>query len=424
LRARRRADPDRPRRIVAGSAAGAAATGGYHHSRRRIPKTNPELVEARRRGQSRVMLRPAVLAKLDGPAEPLLMVTGTHGKNDHDVEADRGPAAGAARDPSFRRRAVSWARAGTKRSPRQRRLLSSPRRTRKRRLACWNTPRIVAKWSTNIESDHLDFFGKSRRPTSRVFDFLRGAHRPRRCARRLQLMDPGRSRGWARSHCGRWGIRVLRYGLVVRRSGTTSWPGRCCRGKQQGTEAVATRQARRAEIHPWVMRLSVPGRPHGAQRAWVRWLAAHRDRCPRRLRAGTGWPGFEGVRRRFELIGTTSGVRVFSTTMRHHPTEVSATLEAVRTPAGADRRRPLPGGVPAAFCIRGPRLFAAEFGAGARTGGRSGFRARRLRRTREQPIAGVSGAGSVAEHVSVPGAVSARFLVDRRGWVAATAAAR
>src|SRR6201990_1134659 len=43
-----------------------------------IPKTNPELVEARRRGIP-VLLRPVVLAKLMAGRTPL-MVTGTHGK--------------------------------------------------------------------------------------------------------------------------------------------------------------------------------------------------------------------------------------------------------------------------------------------------------------------------------------------------------
>lgn len=43
-----------------------------------IPKTNPELVEARRRGIP-VVLRPAVLAKLMA-GRTTLMVTGTHGK--------------------------------------------------------------------------------------------------------------------------------------------------------------------------------------------------------------------------------------------------------------------------------------------------------------------------------------------------------
>ena len=43
-----------------------------------IPKTNPELVEARRRALP-VILRPAVLAKLMAGMQTL-MVTGTHGK--------------------------------------------------------------------------------------------------------------------------------------------------------------------------------------------------------------------------------------------------------------------------------------------------------------------------------------------------------
>ena len=43
-----------------------------------IPKTNPELVEAHRRGIP-VILRPAVLAKLMA-GYTTLMVTGTHGK--------------------------------------------------------------------------------------------------------------------------------------------------------------------------------------------------------------------------------------------------------------------------------------------------------------------------------------------------------
>ena len=56
-----------------------------------IPKTNPELVEARRRGIP-VMLRPAVLAKLmDG----LHHADGDrHARqDDHDVDAHRGAAA-------------------------------------------------------------------------------------------------------------------------------------------------------------------------------------------------------------------------------------------------------------------------------------------------------------------------------------------
>ena len=43
-----------------------------------------------------------------------------------------------------------------------------------------------------------------------------------------------------------------------------------------------------------------------------------------------GLAGFEGVRRRFDLVGTAYGVRVFDD-YAHHPTEVRATLAAART---------------------------------------------------------------------------------------------
>ena len=78
------------------------------------------------------------------------------------------------------------------------------------------------------------------------------------------------------------------------------------------------------------MRLAVPGR-HMALNALGALLAA--------LDIGTppdavldGLAGFEGVRRRFELVGTANGVRVFDD-YAHHPTEVRATLTAVRAVA-------------------------------------------------------------------------------------------
>jgi UDP-N-acetylmuramate--alanine ligase len=110
-----------------------------------------------------------------------------------------------------------------------------------------------------------------------------------------------------------------------------------------------------------------------------------------------GLAGFEGVRRRFELIGTAVSVRVFDD-YAHHPTEISATLEAVRTlleQTGTGR----------SLVVFQPHLysrtkaFAAEFGR-ALDGADQVF-VLDVYGAREQPIAGVSGA-SVAEHVSVP----------------------
>ena len=143
------------------------------------------------------------------------------------------------------------------------------------------------------------------------------------------------------------------------------------------------------------MRLSVPGR-HMALNALGALLAATEIGAPAD-RLLDGLAGFEGVRRRFELIGTAASVRVFDD-YAHHPTEVSATLEAVRTlleQTGAGR----------SLVVFQPHLysrtkaFAAEFGR-ALDGADQVF-VLDVYGAREQPIAGVSGA-SVAEHVSVP----------------------
>ncbi len=120
-----------------------------------------------------------------------------------------------------------------------------------------------------------------------------------------------------------------------------------------------------------------------------------------------GLAGFEGVRRRFESVGTAAGVRVFDD-YAHHPTEVRATLEAVRGVAGESR----------SIVVFQPHLysrtktFAREFGQ-ALSAADEVF-VLDVYAAREQPMAGVSGA-SVAEHVDRPGPLRAGLLGGRRG---------
>jgi UDP-N-acetylmuramate--alanine ligase len=140
------------------------------------------------------------------------------------------------------------------------------------------------------------------------------------------------------------------------------------------------------------MRLAVPGR-HMALNALAALLAA--------VQAGAdvvtvldGLAAFEGVRRRFESVGTAAGVRVFDD-YAHHPTEVHATLEALRAVAGHGR----------SIVVFQPHLysrtqtFAREFGQALSLADE--VFVLDVYAAREQPIAGISGA-SVAEHVSVP----------------------
>ena len=151
--------------------------------------------------------------------------------------------------------------------------------------------------------------------------------------------------------------------------------GRLLSWEQHGTGAVAHIQLA-GEPHPRVMRLSVPGR-HMALNALAALLAAIEVGAPPDV-VLDGLAGFEGVRRRFELVGTADGVRVFDD-YAHHPTEV--TCDADRRCARSPRNgRPRHRGVPAplVFAHRGFRS-RVRAGAGHR---RRGVRARRLRRAR------------------------------------------
>ncbi|GLD03592.1 hypothetical protein Mkiyose1088_54580 [Mycobacterium kiyosense] len=99
-----------------------------------IPKTNPELVEARRRGIP-VLLRPVVLAKLMA-GRTTLMVTGTHGKTTTTsmlIVALQHCGC----DPSSRS-AGSWGRPAP--TPTTAAATSSSPKPTKATARCWNTP--------------------------------------------------------------------------------------------------------------------------------------------------------------------------------------------------------------------------------------------------------------------------------------------
>jgi UDP-N-acetylmuramate--alanine ligase len=346
-----------------------------------IPKTNPELVEARRRGIP-VILRPAVLAKLMA-GRTTLMVTGTHGKTTTTsmliVALQH-----SGRDPSF---AVGGelGEAGTNAHHGSGDCFVAEADESDGSLLEY-TPNVAVV--TNIESDHLDFYGSAEAYVG-VFDSF------------VERLAPGGALVVCTDDTGaaalaerteELGIRVLRYGFGPSdrlAAGLLSW-------EQQGTEAVAHIQLA-GEDRQRVMRLSVPGR-HMALNALGALLAA--------AEVGAavddvldGLAGFEGVRRRFELVGASGdgrvSVRVFDD-YAHHPTEISATLAAVRTvleQSGSGR----------SLVVFQPHLysrtkaFAAEFGR-ALDAADEVF-VLDVYGAREQPLAGISGA-SVAGHVS------------------------
>lgn len=341
-----------------------------------IPKDNPELVEARRRGIP-VIMRPVVLAKLM-TGYTTVLVTGTHGKTTTTsmivVALQR-----SGFDPSF---AVGGdlGQAGTNAHHGSGTHFVAEADESDGSLLEYAPDVAVV---TNVEADHLDFFG-TEQAYAAIFDEFVGRLRPGG-ALVVCTDDPGAAALAERSTDR--GVRVLRYG-----SGEDAkLAGALLDWEQQGTGGVATVRLASDAIERGV-RLAVPGR-HMALNALGATLAA--------VEAGAdvdavleGLAGFEGTRRRFESVGTAAGVRVFDD-YAHHPTEVKVNLEALRAVAGEGR----------SIVVFQPHLysrtetFAREFGA-ALSHADVVF-VLDVYAAREQPIAGVSGA-SVAEHVTVP----------------------
>jgi UDP-N-acetylmuramate--alanine ligase len=341
-----------------------------------IPQDNPELVEARRRGIP-VIMRPLVLAKLmDGYTT--VMVTGTHGKTTTTsmiiVALQR-----SGFDPSF---AVGGdlGEAGTNAHHGSGTSFVAEADESDGSLLEY-TPDVAVV--TNVEADHLDFFG-SAEAYSAMFDEFVARIRPGGV---LVVCVDDEGAATLADRSAELGVTVLRYG-----SGEDpNLAGALLNWEQQGTGGVATVRLA-GEPHPRGVRLAVPGR-HMALNALGAALAA--------IQAGAdvesvldGLAGFEGVRRRFEAVGTAAGVRVFDD-YAHHPTEVRATLEALRAVAGESR----------SIVVFQPHLysrtktFAREFGQAL--GGADVVFVLDVYAAREQPMAGISGA-SVAEHVEVP----------------------
>ena len=345
-----------------------------------IPKTNPELVEARRRAIP-IVLRPVVLARLMA-GHTTALVTGTHGKTTTTsmliVALQH-----AGLDPSF---AVGGelGEAGTNAHNGSGTCFVAEADESDGSLLEY-TPDVAVV--TNVEADHLDFFGSAEAYTE-VFDAFVDRIAPGG-ALVVCTDDPGAAElaGRAAAH----GVRVSAYGTDA---GAMPLAGRLMNWQQQGTGAVADVQLA-GEPRPRALRLSVPGH-HMALNALGALLAAVEVGAPVDA-VLDGLAGFEGVRRRFELVGTANGIRVFDD-YAHHPTEVRAALSALRTVAQQS-------GGGRTLAVFQPHLysrtktFAKEFGS-ALDGADRVF-VLDVYAAREQPMPGISG-GSVAEHVTVP----------------------
>jgi UDP-N-acetylmuramate--alanine ligase len=173
---------------------------------------------------------------------------------------------------------------------------------------------------TNVEEDHLDFYGDAEEIEGAFTAFCRRADLVVACAD-----DPGAVR-------------------VVELSGTSAtWYGESARAEVVVEEAAVRRGGSSCRIRvgpapgvePWTGRLDlpVPGRQHLLNAA-AAVAVATRIGVPAQT-AVAALAAFGGVRRRWELRGEARGAS-FVDDYAHHPTEISATLGAARGD-GADR---------------------------------------------------------------------------------------
>lgn len=283
-----------------------------------IPKTNPELVEAGRRGIP-VVLRPSVLSSLMEGYRTLL-VSGTHGKTSTTsmliVALQH-----CGFDPSF---AVGGElnEAGTNAHHGSGDVFVAEADESDGSLLQYS-PNVVIV--TNIEADHLDYFGTTEAYVQ-VFDDFAALLGPGGVLVAC-MDDPGSAALARRVHARELpGVRVLGYGSDDTDPGDVEMAVRLLQWEPEDVGGVAQLHVA-GEEKPRTLRLGVPGR-HTALNALAAFTAA--------VQAGAetsevlaGLAGFGGVHRRFQLRGREHGVRVFDD-YAHHPTEVRAVLNAAQ----------------------------------------------------------------------------------------------
>ncbi|MBM4416453.1 MAG: UDP-N-acetylmuramate--L-alanine ligase [Chloroflexi bacterium] len=170
---------------------------------------------------------------------------------------------------------------------------------------------------TNIEVDHLDYYGSEQRLLEAFAAFAERVQPGGTlfvCADSPAAAALGETRRAA-------GVRVERYGLDA----DAEWRAVQVRGNDRGgLECVVLLDG--AELGR--MSLRIPGRHNVANALGALAMA---------MRAGVDFhravqaaEEFGGVHRRFELVGEAGGVTVVDD-YAHHPTEVRATVQAART---------------------------------------------------------------------------------------------
>jgi len=277
-----------------------------------IPHSNPEVVEARRRGIP-VLARAQVLAALMRDRRSVA-VAGTHGKTSTtSMLAVILEEAGL--DPTYLvggdlNESGSNARSGAGDI-----FVAEADESDGSFLLLQPDIAVV----TNVEHDHLDFFPSGEEVEAAFVTFCRRAPLVVACAD-----DPG-----ARRVVEAGGARVLWYG----RSEDAAVRLEDSEATLAGSRAVIRTSA--PDVQPWVGKLvlPVPGLQYLTNAAGAVAAAAKLGVPPRA--AVESLRRFGGVRRRWEHRGEARGA-AFVDDYAHHPTEIEATLATAR--ADGDRR--------------------------------------------------------------------------------------
>ncbi|RSZ62732.1 UDP-N-acetylmuramate--L-alanine ligase [Corynebacterium hylobatis] len=181
---------------------------------------------------------------------------------------------------------------------------------------------------TNIEPDHLDFFGTAE-AYHRVFDDFAGRLTPSGhlvvCLDDVHAAELG-------ERCLERGVNVLGYGTTAAAALHPSIPVGAEVLSSDVTDEGSVAHVRIGD-RDLTVHLQIPGQ-HMVLNGAGALLAGHLAGGDPVLLA-EGLSDFNGVRRRFEYRGTVGGVRVYDD-YAHHPTEVTAVLQAARQKVGAE----------------------------------------------------------------------------------------
>ncbi len=302
-----------------------------------IPQTNPEVLRAYESGIP-VLNRATALAELLEGSR-VISVAGTHGKTTTTSMATV-ILQNAGLDPSFvigseMNESGSNAHLGTGQD-----FVVEADESDGTFLVLPTTAGIV----TNVEADHLNYWGSYEAIEQAFIDFIVGTSRKHGFAV-VCGDDPGAKLVGNRAR--ELGARVINYGVESHNDAVVE----ILPSAQVGTLFRVTYDDQ--VFGP--IQLKVPG-VHNALNATAALLATFELGCTNQ-QVVAGLEKFTGTHRRFEFRGEVSGVRVFDD-YAHHPTEINAVLKAARTVAGT-------GKVLAAFQAHHyyrTALFSKEFG--------------------------------------------------------------